>query len=328
MESQVDSPQVRSWRDIPQELRPRAMSSKGRRRYLLSLSKLSAGIVVVGLLSWGVAELVSTLENNPRQLARATEAAPVASISVISDGVLGREWVAEVLSIPKSATLMELNLSELETKLTASGQVRGAVLVKNFPSTLSVRMTERIPVARILAEEAPGRQARLFVARDGVVFKGQGYDVAFTDSLPWLSGFRLARSNGVLQPIEGMPEVAELLAKAKYEAEHLYPLFQILNLSRLRSDGVIEVSSPELESVVFSARGDYFRQLALLDAIRDTVRPTREAPLARVDLSLGNDVPVAFRPAGDSQVAKKASEAPAQGPLHFNFQRKATQREL
>jgi cell division protein FtsQ len=341
--------QARNWREIPQEVKPRAMSRTGRRRYVMSLSKVIGGTMLVAVLGWGLFELFSTLENNPRELAQATQAEPVREVVPLSDGVLcgaqGSAWLGQVLGIPKTATLMELDLPRLQAKILASGQVKSAVLVKQFPSKLIVNLSERAPVARIMVEDSQGQQSQLLVARDGVVFAGVGYDVAFTDTLPWLSGVKLSRNGASIQPIEGMEVVADLLAKAKYEAEQLYPLFQIVNLSRLKSDGAIEVSSPECDCVVFSTNEDFFQQLALLDSIRDTVRPTREMPLAKVDLTLGRDVAVSYRPVlakqpldANGKGGKPAAPAKAAAtqqpaakeasPLLFNFQRNTPNREL
>ena len=44
---------ARSWRDIPQQLNHRALSSEGRRRVWLKVLKTSGVVVVVGALVWG-----------------------------------------------------------------------------------------------------------------------------------------------------------------------------------------------------------------------------------------------------------------------------------
>lgn len=294
-EAETETPMVRSWRDIPQAVAPRAMSKTGRRRYMLATAKVICGTAFVAALAWCGYELVSTMENNPREIARTTQVGPLKEVTLATDGVLNKEWALRTLGIPKNATLMELDLPKLQAKLLASGQVKSALLSKSFPTTLVLSLSERSPVARIMVQESDQSKATYLVARDGVVYRGEGYADSGINDLPWLDGVRLARKNGVFSPIEGMEIVAELLSKARYEAAHLYPLFQIVNVARLQSDGEIEIRSRECESVIFSTTEDFFRQLAWFDSIRDMVKPTVDAPLAKVDLSLGRNAPVTFR---------------------------------
>lgn len=339
-----NSPQVRSWRDIPQEVRTRAMSKTGKRRYAMSVAKVVGGTAFVACLGWGTFELISTIENNPREIATASQTVPLKDIVPQTDGVLGQEWVVRTLGIPKGASLLELDLNKLQTKLLASGQVKSAILGKSFPSTLTVRLYERSPVARVMVEGADGNRTQYLVARDGVVYPGDGYDDNVLKSIPWLSGVRLSKTSSGISPIEDMEIVADLIAKAKYEAEHLYPLFQIVDLSKLRTDGLIQVSSPTCEAVVFSVKEDFFQQLALFDSILDTVAASgTTGTLARIDLSYGREVPIAFRPlpaqlstgpgakkgaTPSGNVAPSKPERRDLTPAFFNFQRNTTKREL
>jgi len=285
-------PVPRDWRTIPQEVKPRAMSKSGKKRYVLSISKLVGGITFIALTTWGTISLVSTIENNPREVAQP----PVKELVLNTDGVLNREWVVRTLALPKNATLLELDLPRLQDKLMESGQIRTVLFAKQFPATLNISVTERTPVARIMSQDTGG-QRELLVARDGVVFRGEGYDSVMTGSLPWLAGVKLSQKAGRIQPLKGMEQVSDLLSKARFESEHLYATFRSVNLSRLESDNEIEVVTPECEGVVFSTREDFFRQLALLDYIRDSLAPTPEAPLARLDLTNAREgiVPVAFK---------------------------------
>lgn len=285
-------PEPRDWRSIPQEVKPRAMSKSGKKRYVLSIGKLVGGITFIALTTWGAISLVSTIENNPREVAQP----PVKELVLNTDGVLNREWVVHTLALPKNATLLELDLPRLQDKLMESGQVRTVLFAKQFPATLNITVTERTPVVRVMGQDAGG-QRELLVARDGVVFRGEGYDSTMTSSLPWLAGVKLTVKAGRIQPLRGMDLVSDLLTKARFESEHLYNTFRTVNLSRLESDNEIEVVSPECEGVVFSTKEDYFRQLALLDYIRDSLSPTPESPLARLDLTNAREgiVPVAFK---------------------------------
>ena len=309
MDARKDNfPSTRSWRDIPQEVKPRAMSKTGRTRYSMGIAKVVFGILFIAAAAWGTVALVNAFEYHPQQIAKATQSVPIKKLRLNTDGMLTRDWVLRTLGIPKNTSLTEIDLDVLKAKLIASGQVRYAMLGKSFPDTLDVTLTERSPVARIMSKEGDRLERELFVARDGVVFAGEGFEQPFIDQLPFIvAGVKLVRTKeGAIAPIPGMEVVSDLLTKARYEGGQLYSFFKHISLARLESDGAIEASSPECEGLVFNTREDFFRQLAYFDFLLDTLKPSSEAPLARVDLSLGRDVPVTFSKKPNLTVASGA----------------------
>jgi len=335
-------PIARSWRDIPQEVKSRSMSRSGRRRHALALVKMIGGTGLAGALVWGAVELVTTIELHPKEIAQAAQSVPVKTLELVSDqGALDRAWLDRTLALPKGVTLMELDLAKLQAKILANSQVRTAVLTKSFPDKLTVAVVERTPIARLKAQLHAGELRDYLVARDGMLFDGIGYDEGQRATLPWLDlgDAKLTRRGEGFAPIEGMVVVADLLAKAKAEAEHLYSTFRVVSVTRLATDDEIEVRTSEMTQVIFSTRDDFFRQLAKLDRVRDEFRPTRELPLAKVDLSLGQfpvvagPVPIPLPPAN---TAAAAHAAPAPAPARANsaifafppLQRKSSPREL
>jgi len=142
----------RTWREIPQQVKSRAMSRTGRRRFFLSGAKTTVAIVAMLVLSGGGYAIVRTWQSEPKKIALATNTAPLKTIELVTDGVLDRAWVARTLALPARITLMELDLSRLQRRLIESGQVRSAVLTKTFPSTLTVKLAEYSPVARLKAQ--------------------------------------------------------------------------------------------------------------------------------------------------------------------------------
>ena len=286
-ESEDQALNARTWREIPQPVRPRTMSREGRKRFALATLK-TAGLALGAVAAvWGVVEIAGIWQAEPKRIARAVGTAFVNRIEVRTDGRLSQDWVEHALELPKNVTLMELDLARLQQRLLAHGQVRSVRLTKQFPSTLSVVLTERSPVARLRAED--GRD--LLVSRDGVLFAGVGYDEAgVTASLPWLDGIKLERVEGGFAPIEDMVTVAELLAKAHNEAPGLYRTWTVVNLSRLKSDGEIEVRSREIQKIVFSTQLDFLTQIARLDYVRDA----QKVPMKSVNVGLGPQVVVDY----------------------------------
>jgi len=286
-------PETRTWRDIPQQVRPRAMSREGRRRVAMGAVRAAVGAVVLGGAAWGAWEVAAVLRENPAALPDSAKTDRVKSLVLVTDGVLDRNWLARTLAIPSNAALMGLDLIKLRSRVLADAQVSSATIVRNFPDTLMVRISERSPVARLMAQSGGDAPRMLLVSRDGVVFEGAGFDPAMVASLPWLDGVKLVRRGPAIAPIDGMDAVAGLFASAKLEAENLYRTWQVVSLARLASDGEIEVHTRGGMRVVFGTNEDYLRQIARLDLLIDASSdPTR--PLREVNLALGSQVPVAY----------------------------------
>jgi cell division protein FtsQ len=286
-------PETRTWREIPQQVRQRAMSSEGRRRVAMRALRGTLGAIVVGAVSWGAWEMAAVLRENPDAMPDGAKSDRVRSLVLVTDGVLDNNWLARTLVIPADATLMGLDLNQLRTKVLSDAQVSSAAIIRNFPDKLIVRISERSPVVRMMAQAGTEAPAPLLVSRDGVAFSGAGFDSEMIATLPWIDGVRLVRSGKGFAPIAGMKAVSDLIASAKLEAEDLYRTWLVISLSRLDSDGEIDVHTRTGMRVVFGTKEDYLRQIARLDLLVDESRdPTR--PLKEVNLALGAQVPVSY----------------------------------
>jgi cell division protein FtsQ len=284
----------RSWRNIRQEVKPLAMGRKGRRRQIQSWVKVGALCTFGAGAAWGLYEVVHYWETDRTVLANAVHSEPVKDIVLIADrsGVLTQQWTAGVLSLPRSASLMSLDLPALRDKLLAHGQVRGAKLTRSFPATLVVALEERTPVARIQASDGLGAPKQLLVAKDGVVYDGFNYNRQMLAGLPWLDGIRLVRAGNGFEPIAGMGDVSALLATARGEALHLYSGWLIVSLARLAGADEIVVKAQDIPEIVFSRKRDFRRQIAELDYVVERVRTLPDPTLQSVNLALEGQVPV------------------------------------
>ncbi len=332
----VQAPQARSWRDIPQPVKPRAMSREGRWRLWSSLARVLTIVVVVIGVAWGVGLVVAALQENPQNMPAAARTVPVKNflLKTNAEGVLDAAWLRPALALPKGATLMELDLQQLRARLLADGQVSVVNITRSFPDTLEVRIVERAPVARLHAQFGNGDERTLLVARDGVVFAGTGFEAARLDELPWLAGVKLARTGGQFAPIAGMNFVADLVAHARLETDQLYAMWQVISLARLQSDREIEVRTKPGTVIVFGTDSDFALQLAKLDYQWEMIAKLPTPP-SKINLALGREVPVTF----DALPAPSAASAsgpvavpakPASAPLFSLFpnSQPKTKREL
>lgn len=302
---------ARHWKDIPQEVSPRAMSSEGRRRLVLGIAKTVVVTLFLGAAGWGGYVLTSALRETPGQIPAAVKSAPLKDLVLVTDGVLDQAWLAKALAVPKGASLMELDLFQLRARLLASGQVRTATVTRNFPTTLAVTLAERMPVARLQVQDQSDAARTLLVARDGTVYDGVGYDAKMVETLPWIAGVKLTRQSGVFQPIVGMENVADLLAKTRLEAEHLYVGWTSVSLARLESDGEIEIGTKDGLKIIFGTNEDFFRQLAMLDAITDAAKAHPEKAARVINLAVGGQVPVAFADAAPAETGTPPAKSKA-----------------
>jgi cell division protein FtsQ len=292
------------------------MSSGGRRRLLIGVLGWAGGLTAAAALGAGI-WLVSESGRDPA-LVPGAKPLPIRDIALVDpDGVLDHGWLVRTLALPPGATLGSADLPRLRARILASGQVAEAALFRIYPAELSVHVTERSPVAHIMAQAAGGEPRPLLVARDGAVYDGVGYPPAVVSSLPWLDGVKLERRGEGFAPLAGMtadgvrPGAADLLAQAKLEAEHLYRTWRVVSLARLDSDGEILVRPSSGPVVVFGTRESFASQLAKLDWLLDTLR-VRGAAAASIDLSLayGGNHQVTVTPAAAPEGVSSADPAP------------------
>ena len=146
-------PETRTWRDIPQQVRPRAMSREGRRRVTLGRIPGRGGRGRAG--RGGVGGLGDRRRSSGRTPPRfPIRPSPTASAALSSSRTASSTGTGSrrTLAIPSNATLMGLDLIKLRSRVLADAQVSSATIVRNFPDTLTVRISERSPVARLMAQ--------------------------------------------------------------------------------------------------------------------------------------------------------------------------------
>ena len=287
----INAPTARSWRDIPQPVKPRAMSRGGKWRRATAAMRVTLLVAFITAAVGGVLWMVATLSASSSMpgVAKAGPMKPP-ELRTTRDGVLDNTWLQQTLALPSGVSLMELDLEKLRARVLGDAQVVTANITRSFPDKLVVTVTERAPVARVRVDVG-GEPRDLLVARDGVVFNGYGFDRGAFESLPWLGGILLVADGKNFKPVAGMSAVAQLLADAQFAAAHLYATWQIVSLARLESDRELEVTTKDGSTIVFGATGDYYLQLLRLDAIAERLERLPGSH-ARIDLSLGREVPL------------------------------------
>ncbi len=272
------------------------MSRGGKWRRVFQVMRAAALGTLIGGFLWGSYMAALSLRKTSPRIPGIAKLVPMKApeLRTTRDGVLDNTWLARTLELPPKVALLELDLEKLLARVQADEQVMTASLRRVFPDRLIVQVTERTPVARVRIGDG-GAAHDLLVARDGVIFSGSCFDPAMIATLPWLAGFALETDGGGFKPIARMPVVARLLTDAQLAADHLYRGWQNVSLARLDMDNEIEITTRDHTTIVFSAKGAFFVQLANLDYIMER-RMKLPGMRARIDLSLGREVPVMIEP--------------------------------
>ncbi len=283
-----------SWEDLARAPLPRqVMAPAGRKRRAFSTLKTVGCIAILCTAAWAAFEIYRAWEADPARIKAPAQGEPLKTIMFQTNGVLDHAWARRTLSIPPGTGMMALDLFSLRDRLLAVGQVRTAVLARNFPDTLSVVIEERDPVARIVARDPAGATGAFLVDRTGVVYQGINYKEGLVASLPYLADVRLRRAEngGGFAPVEGMETVANLIGTARAYIPALFSRWHSISLARLAPDGVLVVRSADVETLIFGTRDDFFKQVAQLDYIVDESRAQAgSGPIKIVDLSVGRTV--------------------------------------
>jgi hypothetical protein len=133
------------------------------------------GFSLLGIIGFGVKQAV-------RSSLFTLKAVVVEPLS--SNYPLSREQVLDLAEVPVGlGSLFELNLKPIESRLLRSPWVKGIVVGKQFPGTLSLRVVERTPVA--LLAESNGRV--MYLESDGTIFEDRA--MVFSGELPIFTGF-------------------------------------------------------------------------------------------------------------------------------------------
>lgn len=120
----------------------------------MPLKILLGAVAVAGLAlaGWGV---VSGIRWSGQALYARNPEYRVLKVDVASDGVLKPTQLVDFAEVPANANLFSVDLAEVRRKLEQIPLVASAEIRREIPSTLSIRVVERAPVAR-LARDANG----------------------------------------------------------------------------------------------------------------------------------------------------------------------------
>lgn len=215
-----------------------------------------------------------------------------------TDGVLDERWLSQELAFKGKQQLMDINIFEIKNQLERFAQVNQAEVIRVFPDSLRIELSEAKPLFKIKLQSSEGSTELHLVSKSGTIYKGQGYAESTISALPYLNPFR--HSDKKIQPIQGLDHVADLLNAL--ETSKLSQRIRLHSVSLESFSGdldmpgqIIQISSGLIPEIVFSVNQEFSKQIARLNYIISYLNGRGNPDVERVDLSLRASAAVQFK---------------------------------
>jgi hypothetical protein len=287
----------RSWRNLVSDKRRRPMSSVAWRRSFLGVGKVLLIITLLGGSGYGIWLVREHFQRNPGPVDLTGPTLPVDSVKYATDGVLSLNSIKLMLQIPENATLMDLELKDIRSKLERDPQIAFARVRRRFPSTLQVEITEHKPLYRLFIRAKKGIPEMWLVSGTGVIYKGKDFRNATLSALPYLNpdpGLLKKDERNDYQRIPVLEKVSPLLEIARSDFPELYREWKVVSFLRPDADesdpgAHILIESKGVKEMRFAPR-DYRAQLRRLKYLLLEPGFQNNKSIDSIDLSHGRSV--------------------------------------
>ena len=273
------------------------MSSVAWKRSLLGVGKVLLLIALLGGAGYGIWLAREHFQRNPGPVDLTGPALPVDSVKYSTDGVFSLNSIKRMLQIPENATLMDLELKDLRSKLEKEPQIASARVRRRFPSTLQVEISEHKPLYRLFIRPKKGKPEMWLVSGAGVIYKGKDFRNATLRALPYLNpdpGLLKKDEDNGYQPISVLKKVSPLLEIARSGFPELYREWKVVSFLRPAADesdpdAHVLIKSKSVKKMRFSPR-NYPAQLRRLKYLLLEPDFQNNKSIDSIDLSHGRSV--------------------------------------
>lgn len=280
-----------NWRSIAQNVVP-PITVYAKKR--LFCSKVKICFAVIGLVSILIFLylLKFLLEKKTLPSYLTTDLQCIKKIDFSTDGVLKREQFSKFLYGISNEHLMNLDLFSLKEKFETISQVKAAVLEREFPFTLCIKLSEYKPIAKIVI-----KNKGYFISEEGYLFRGRGYSKAVIKCLPYLEGFKIVLDKkNQLYRISHIESVRSLLELARFDFPTLYTQWQSISMEYVNEISGIISSFIKIRTrnniEIFLAPDEFELQLKRLSLILAYASKEKLKTIERIDLTLNNQAAV------------------------------------
>ena len=209
----------------------------------------------------------------------------IQQVEVRTDGGLTSEQLCQWAGVHPGLNLMALDLMKVKRNLERVPVLDSISVERVLPRTLKIQVTERVPVAQVLAPRSDGVLTAYQLAVDGMVMPPLN---PRTRSLPLITGLDLAQ----LQLGRRVEQPRVLAALQLVAAFGRSPMAGLVDLRRVdvAAPGVVTVTTGQ-GSVVTFGLDNMDRQLRRWRQIFD-LSVSRQRAIETIDLAVDNNVPV------------------------------------
>lgn len=309
-------------RDTVLDVKLRSDQVRARRVRWLGLALGSvACVLLVGLIGWrgGQWALNRLLFENP--------AFAIQRIDVYSDGTIRLEQLRRWAGVQPGQNLLALDLARVRRDLELCSAIGAAVIERELPNRLAIRITERRPIARLLGyvrgSDGRGIQPVLYhIDAAGFVIapldprlRSEPFDAT---ELPLLAG--VAQADLLAGRRAESPQVKTAL-KLITEFDRS-PMVGLVSLKQIdvSSSTVIHVVTGQGSEITF-ALDQLERQMNRWRAVHDHGRRQQNV-VATLDLSVGDNVPARWIPELGVQPPAPKTKAKAKSAVTTTATRK------
>lgn len=232
-------------------------------------------------------------------------------LEVKSDGTLPQEVIVKTAGLQPGVNLFKLDLADAARRLEALPQVESVRLQRSFPSTVTIHIVERKPVAWVVAEGIEQSREQLVQATDSFLTDQRGVLLHLKRQLPEYAFLPIIRGCSAKDLSPGHTvEAEEVRAALDLIRAHRNSLigarFGLQEVDVSKRFGLVATDRTGLQ-VIF-ALDDFEGQLKRLDVLLNEMDRIGQHPTT-INLLVLKNTPVTLK--GDMPPEPTASPAPA-----------------
>jgi len=258
-------------------LEARARSSDKRRQRFEKLRSLVFAVVGIAGLVWlvlaGGAYLI-------RQVFTSNEHYLIRNLDIESDGRLTPGLIAQYGGIERGLNIFAVDLDQIRSELENVPLVKEVEIRRSLPDTLAVRVSERVPLARVAAIRSG---YPMMVDREGVLLG----PARRAQSLPSLTGLRLKELK-MGRMLQGQLARDALVVLDLCDRTRLKQFIQIENID-ISDAETMELRLRTGEYVMLPRREIRSKLVDLANILNTSRRQSRR--LAKIDMTVDNIAP-------------------------------------
>jgi len=259
------------WDKQSQKLRLDLKSTHGRKRFWISAltkSGLVVGIVLIGYATVLGLQLYQSLR--VEIVIRVPENMP--DIQISGNSSIPEKVIREIVLDHVSEDLASVNPFLIKNTLEANGQIKEAKVEKDFPNTLKVQITERLPVLMLAALDAENEVSFWSIDKEGVVYRPFDLQRMKALKLPFVEGLEIEKIEDGVTRIDGIGKVhylLELLKKDAYEVFNDVKSVSLLHYNRGEPElgALIILRGTQVKKMIFGVENFEYQVIKLIGVL-------------------------------------------------------------